>query len=190
MALDQYALCTVQNLVDFGGESINEANDRSTLESLINSVSASIETYCSRKFLTREYTEYHDGTGEPYIFPYNSPITTVSGIWIDASWVWDGDAIDSTSYRIVNDNHIAFNNFIPYVGEQNIKITYTAGYATVPYDVQQVVIEEALRRYKNKNNIGKSAIVSSDMGQITLMTDDILPVNKTILDAYRKRYTV
>lgn len=187
MALDTYALCTVQDVIDYGGDDrINDATDHTLLESLINAVSTSIETYTSNQILSRERTEYHDGTGNKYIYPYYTPITSISGIWDDVSWEWGSSTeIDSSLYRVKNNNTIVLYNTTTTVGDQNIKIIYTAGYATVPYDIKQVCVEEVLRRYKRRSNIDISAI-SMDDGSISIMSDDLLPRNKMILNKYKR----
>lgn len=186
MAIDVYALATVNDITNFLG--IQSPTDRDLLEDLINNVSASIESYCDRKFLSRSFTEYHDGLNISRIYPYQYPITTISGIWEDAGWSWDSTTlITSSNYRIDNSaRFVVFNDYNPMIDEENIKIIYTAGYATIPYDIRQACIQEVVRLYKRRKSIDVSAISMAD-GSVNVLNDDLLPTTKRILSVYINR---
>lgn len=164
-----------------------EKDDR--IEALINAVSARFETYCDRTFLSSNYTEYHDGDGHGVIYTKQYPLTSVSGIWDDMDWNWeDNTLVDSTSYRIVDDNCVVFKSgsFLPGIYRQNIKISYTAGYETVPYDLVIACIDEVLRVLDTRYAPGVSYATNNDE-TVSFVTTDFLDTTKVVLNKYKRR---
>lgn len=47
------------------------------VETIVNAVEKFIENYCKRVFSSASYTEYHSGSGLPYLFLDNFPVTAV-----------------------------------------------------------------------------------------------------------------
>lgn len=185
MSVDTYALTTISGVKAFIG--LTTTSDDSLLEDLVDSVSALFETYCDRNFLSREYTEYYDGNNITELFTNQYSITTISGIWDNSDWDWsDSDLIDSDSYRISSDSkYIVFRDTYLLDYQQNVKVIYTAGYNSTPYDLEQACIEEVARLYKNKNQIDISSKSLPD-GSVSYVVTDFLPKTLTILNKYRK----
>lgn len=75
MALDAYALTTLAKAKEYLRA---DGSDDSLITNLINSASARIETYCQRQFLSRDYSEWYDGTGDQELFVENIPVTAVT----------------------------------------------------------------------------------------------------------------
>jgi len=191
MPVSTYSICSLDDVLNYMQTPKDKADDdmNKQLESLIDQLSEVFEGYCDRKFLSRSYTEYLDGTGTYYLFPKHYPITSVSGIYDNYSWTWtNSDAISGTNYRIKNDNCIVCNTVWGEY-DQNIKIVYTAGYSTIPVDIKLACIEEVVRKWKNKNSVDVLAISASD-GSVTRYEKDLMPSTKQTLDRYRKRFTV
>lgn len=89
------------------------------------------ESYCGRKFSVSEYTEKYDGTGTPYLVLKQTPVQSV-------------ESVDVSSTRVTDCYEIEGNILIHIDGAwtkgfRNITVTYTAGYSTVPGDVQLAV---------------------------------------------------
>lgn len=187
MAVNTYSLITLDNVKLFIGLSNSTSDVDDLIEDLIDRISTSFETYCDRKFLSREYTEYYDGVGEDKLFVDQYPIITISGIWDDRDWGWASDTIvDSDYYRISNNGwFVVFNNTVLLDYQQNVKIAYTAGYSTIPDDLKQACIEEVARTYKNKNQIDISSKTLID-GSVSYVVTDFLPKTLTILNKYKK----
>ena len=90
--------------------------------------------------------EAHDGDGTPYVFVDNPPIVSVTTLAIGTITT---NAITSTSYKVYDDHiqlindprtHLASAmggafNYFP-IGQQNIKVTYVSGLASVPATVE------------------------------------------------------
>lgn len=117
------------------------------LDILITTCSRSIERFCQRTFLSTTYTnQLMDGTGARAIILPNFPLVSISAIGIrNNDNVWS--AIDPTNVEFETDVTRSDGEvwFAPGItdlytwfpqGERNIRMTYVAGFATIPEDVQ------------------------------------------------------
>lgn len=186
MAVATTSFCSKDDVKKYlGFDSVISVTDDASLEIIIDGISVAIESYIGRDILSREYTEYYDGMGSKYLFPDHYPITSVSGIWEDADWEWGASTeIDSSDYRIKDNNHIVLTSDFFDKDDQNIKIIYTAGYASVPADLKLASIEEAARRFKRRKEIDVTAKSIGD-GNVEITIDDFLPQTKVVLEKYR-----
>lgn len=115
--------------------------------SLISDVSSRMAKYCGRDDWgpTAERTEYLDG-GTQYLMPKYWPVTSIAGIWDDDDHVWDDSSkLDVTDYWIDQNKlgvvYLEYAAVLP--GFQNVKLTYTAGYAgaaSIPGDIQRAAM--------------------------------------------------
>ena len=192
IATTDYAFCTLDDVKKFmmGSRDVADDVEDSNIEEMIKGVSTGMESFMDRKIMSREDTEYYDGDGTKYLFVDRYPIITISGIWDDRSWSWAASSlITSTEYRIQNEKTIVMNNLVFLDDEQNVKITYTAGYATAPTDLKMACIEEVTRRFHKKRDITLSSKTLDD-GTNVYIVDDFLPHNKTVMNRYRRRYAL
>ena len=191
MALDTYALTTREAVHAHriaNGERLNTTPETNNLiDNLINAVSARFESYCDRKFKSRSYTEYLDGKGWSVIYPKQYPITEVTSIYDDGTWTWDASTlISGTEYRIKNDNSIVFKSFSVGDYEQNLKLTYTAGYTTIPYDLENACINEVLRAMGKIENLELEEKRSNEY-LLKYITNSFLTETRMTLDRYRRK---
>lgn len=188
MAINEYSFISLDEIKNFIGMTGSVSDTDDLLKDLINRVSILFESYMNENVLSRVYTEYFDGKGAMVLFPNHYPITTVSGIWDDYDWDWEtGDLIDADDYRIVDEQYITLKRSVSVLGDykQNIKITYTAGYTTVPDDLKQACITEVSRMYKNRNQVDVTSKTLSD-GSVSFFDKDFLPLTITTLNKYKK----
>jgi hypothetical protein len=106
--------------------------------------------------LSATVTEIRDGKGGTKIVLKNRPVTNVSqltigGIVIPAS----PDGIQRGYIMTTNGIELVGCSFVRGVG--NVYITYTGGFAAIPDDVQQAVIELASQKYRRRAHIDQSA---------------------------------
>jgi Phage gp6-like head-tail connector protein len=140
MALDIYALTTLAKVKTH--LNVLDASQDAILERFINESSYIIEEYIDRKILTRSYTEYQDGRNNNRIILKQWPITAVAEVWSDPSSEFTDSAnqIPSTDYRIVQEIEIALLTRSFGKGTHNVKVVYTAGFATTPYPLESACI--------------------------------------------------
>jgi hypothetical protein len=184
------ALITLDDVKNFYGITGDRTEDNDLIENLILRFTSLFENYCSRiSFEVQTFTDVLDGSSDYYLFPEQYPITSVSGIYDDSSWVWEEDsALEPTSYRIANKNSIV--SLTPFTkGLNNIKVVYSAGFNPVPEDLKQALIEEVVRSFKNRKTLDIIGITASD-GSVSRLAKDLLPTTQTILNRYVRKYVV
>lgn len=181
-------LCTLAQVKEYND--ITATTNDTLLTNLITRVSKEIETYCDRIFESASYTEYHNGGGNDKFFTNQYPIITGSGIevWDDIDWEWgSGDLIDSDDYMVTDNLYIQLKSLIFVAGINNVKISYTAGYSTIPTDLTQVCIEEVSRTFKKRKHI-EIASKSLPDGSVSYVVESFLPKTITILNHYKRKY--
>lgn len=185
------ALCTLAEVKEYNDITVT-TND-TLLTNLISRVSTEIETYCDCTFSSASYTDYHDGNGDDKLYTDHYPIITGSGVevWDDTEWDWEtADLIDSNDYMIVNDRGIFLKSSIFVDGVKNVKISYTAGYDTIPTDLTQFTIEEVIRRFKMRKHPGDISSKALPDGTVTYKEMNGLPTDMPMLNSYKRIYIV
>lgn len=180
------ALCTREEVKSYMSMTGSNSDIDSTIKDLCNRLSATIESYCGREFSSAEYTEYHNGYGNVILYTNNYPVTSVSGIWEDTSRDWPVNTeVDSDEY-FVNEGAIYRRDAYFLDWPMSIKIIYTAGYATIPYDLKQACIVEVARSYEQRKEQGVDTKAYAD-ANTTYVLDDFLPNSKLVIDLYKHR---
>lgn len=156
-------LTTVKNLK----ESLTIAESVLThdkyLTNLIQRFSDLVERYLGRGDLTSaSATEGYDALGQLYLILRRYPVTAISSITID------GTALAATDYKLLKNgrNGLVQRIGTAFTGEitrsyanvrwpdggdpERIQITYTAGYATSPLDLEQAAIESCTLWYARR----------------------------------------
>lgn len=174
--------------------SITTNGEDAVLQSLITSVSKYIENWLNRTILSATYTEYRDGTGTNRIMLANQPVTAVSSVVmnnlgvpavaIPASTAMSfGYVFDARNIKLVG-----FGAKFP-MGMNNVVVTYTAGYATVPVDIERACLELVALRFRERSRIGEN---SKSIGGETVSYNvkDFPDSVRTLLNQYRKVATI
>lgn len=122
---------------------------------LRDAAQAAIETYCDRRFDSAQWTEYHNGRGDSYLFVKNAPITDSAGaitrdssnitVHDDVDREYDADALVDADDLVISDpdaGEVYYDGGTFLADIQNIKIVYYGGFtaATMPEDVKQAYI--------------------------------------------------
>jgi len=114
---------------------------------LILRITAEIQNYCERKLFSAVYTQYYSGDGYQTLLVDEYPITAITSIHDDDDHVYGADTlIDSGDYifnagsKSANCGLIKMDGSYFSRGTENIKIVYTAGYTTIPGDVEEACI--------------------------------------------------
>jgi len=138
-------LTSVSNVKSF--LDISNTSDDTLIQNIIYRVTDQIQSYCRRDFFSTEYTEYYDGDGSKTLIVNQFPITAIDSIYDDIDYQWGSDDEISSDDIIFNANSndsksgiINLDTDYFSIGKQNIKITYTAGYSTIPYDIEKAAI--------------------------------------------------
>lgn len=187
MALVDYAWTTLRDVKE--ELKITGTADDEFLTDLINRVTDFIEHYCDRRFKATTYTnEEYSGDGTIYLVPRNWPINSIAKIDKRASDLNedDWDEIDSEYYHIVQPGREKIFKIGGFsLGTNNYRITYNAGYTTIPHDLVTVV-HDLVKKYYN-DRLG-SQMRSESLGEYsyTRFENDLRALGiDRILDMYR-----
>jgi hypothetical protein len=153
-------LTTLNNLKLFLGINTANTDDDTLLTNLISMVSAGMENECQRTFLAANYTEYYKGDGTNRLLVNQYPINSVASIYDDIDRVWGSDtqieaAAISISDRISGIVILEDDIFSESDDIENIKITYNAGYSTIPTDLESACIKMCAADYLGSKGLIK-----------------------------------
>lgn len=180
MPLVSYALVTLGNTKTFLG--INNSDKDELLTMLINMSTDYLETKCGRRFASTVYTqEEYTGSGNNELVLEQFPIISFTSLEhnqaVNNSDDWDvADAedywVDSNSGTITKTSTFAkFPNAY--------RVTYTAGYASIPYDLQYTCMT-FVSEFLNKRTA--SGVKSENLGDHSVTFEAILQNNPAIKD--------
>ena len=136
--------------------SIRHAEDDALLLRLVGAASEWFEKQAGRTFLSTEYVEVQDGNGATAIAPRMYPVVSVSHVFVAGV-----ELTESTAYGVdgwyQHGDLIRIRGGVFTAGEGNVEITYQAGYAAVPNDVNQAVLEVAGLMYRERDRYGQQS---------------------------------
>jgi uncharacterized phiE125 gp8 family phage protein len=152
---------------------ISADTDNALLAVLVIAAQKLIEKYCGCKFDAADYTEYYDGTGEQDLYLNNRPVNSVASLYIDLERAYGSDSllVAETDYTIYKNEgrvrilslltNVAYQNpgRIP-VGEKAVKVTYNAGYASIPEDLELAANEMAAFLYNSRGTSSNKQSIS------------------------------
>jgi hypothetical protein len=178
-------LTTIDRLKEALGEKSDLDDVR--LTRLLTAASEYIEAYCGRDFLSVSHTEYHDGTGTDSLLLRHYPIIGTPAVLESGTALavgQDPSANPPPEVLIYPEEGRLVRNFGVWYGYHNYyKITYTAGYATVPAAIVQAAIDLASLMAREKDRVG---IAATTVGQNTAQLTRALPEHsQRALDLYR-----
>lgn len=175
----------------------NQTADDTFITKLKTRIEDTVEGYCNRVFSAATYTEYYDGDGTQYLFLKHFPINSTAGdidLWDDL----DRKFTDSDNNKINKADILIYSNegiislwneeTVFNTGNQNIKVTYNAGYRTIDERLKDQLISMTIRRYRQYTNkeLGVSSKSNPD-GSVTYNLDIFLTRHeKSVLDFYKK----
>lgn len=143
------------------------SGDDPLLTRLITAVSAFIETYCNRTFAQGNYTETRNGNGRQSMSFKNTPCSAISSVTVDGVSIPARPAFGSGGIFVETfqgggiGSGYTFDTDVLYLdgyafskGKQNVTLAYTAGYASIPYDLAQAAITLVGLTYKSRDRLG------------------------------------
>lgn len=150
VALNDDALTTVAKVKYLWGRDQTDVTHDDRIATLINFLSTRIASWCGRTFIETTYTDQlYDGNGSPYLQLKQYPRTTTVTVVVKI----DDVTVDTSDYKVYSEEGYIYKGSWWPNGKQNIKVTYSAGYAAIPEDLGMAVAEWAIilleRRYKD-----------------------------------------
>jgi hypothetical protein len=180
-------LTTLDNVKGWLSPPLTSTGDDALLTRLITAASEFIQTWLNRAIAAQAYTERRDGEGGQRLAFANTPVSAVASLVIDGVAVAPTpDA--STPGFVFSPTLLYLQGWRFNPGYQNVVVSYTAGYATTPPEIEQACIELIVLRYKERDRIGQ---VSKNLaGEIVAFAQkDMPPDVQTLIDQYRRNFT-
>lgn len=171
---------------------INSTNQDAEIDSLIPKVSELIKTYCRRSFVDyvdEAKTEVTKG-GFDTILLSEYPVTQIISVQTSddygqtytkltkfADWIQDGDTVVSLDP----------NGFKEKIA--GYKVSYFAGYETVPEDLKLATLDTIMYYLKNSSAVHSTRQVSPNTMQVEYINGSQFPAHiKRVLDLYKANY--
>ena len=165
---------------------LTQTIDDNLLAELITAASRFIQaTYLGRFIAVQDYTETLNGIGgKTRIGVKNTPIISVSSVVINGKSVPPSPGLRKSGF-LWSDREIGLLGYSFYRGFQNISLTYSAGYVSIPQDLVQVCIDLVALRYKERDRIGMTS-KTLDKQVIAYNTKDLTEPIRLVLNRYMR----
>lgn len=121
------------------------------LQNIITQVSYQIQVLCNRIFASASYTEYYSGKGNNFLLLRQYPVSAITSIYDDTDRLYSADTLISSDDYALEDagdsGIVKFDGLILSRGLNNIKVVYTAGYTTIPSDLEMACVKRCAADY-------------------------------------------
>lgn len=160
MALNANALTTLAMAKTFLKIPNSETSLDSLVEFYINSASQYIERETDRKLKLQSHTEIRHGRKQNLLLLKEWPVTSITSLKIanDGDFSSPDSLVDPSEYQIGDDQNsiVLYDRIFPN-GYNNIQAVYTAGYATIPSDLEMATLWLVFwyNQVRNNQDIGR-----------------------------------
>lgn len=163
---------------------VKTTDDDALLTRLISAASEYIQTWLNRSFASQAYNEVRDGNGNCRMVFAESPVTAVSSLVVNGRPIPASAGFGQAGYSF-DKTMLKLTGYTFERGIGNVLISYTAGYAATPPEIEQACIDLISLRYKERDRIGHQS--KSLAGEtVTFFIKDMPDSVQTILNNYRK----
>lgn len=173
---------------------IASTTDDAKIDVLIPKVSALVKSLCRRTFLdyvNDSKVEYHEG-GTKILLPYEIPILSITSLEYSLDYGSTYTAlVEYTDYthRKSDDTIVCIGQDFPYYAN-GYKLTYTAGYETLPEDLKIAVLDLIQYYMKHDTAIHSNKAPGTNTVQIEYVLSTALPAHiKRVLDLYTAEFS-
>jgi hypothetical protein len=168
------------------GQNPFPATDDALLARLITAASRFIESWLDREILAADWLEIRDGNGGQRLAFANFPVSAVLSLSIDGLTISPAPAGGGFGAGYVfTPTELALRGFVFPRRAQNVVVTYTAGYLSVPSDIGQACIELVAQRYRERTRIGEASKALMSGETVTFSQKDMSDDVKALLSEYR-----
>jgi hypothetical protein len=127
-----------------------------SLEMAADAASALIQKYCDFTFISGNYVEIWDGAASDEVIPREIPITAISEVRFSENGIFTSSStIVSSDLYSIGSRGLSINlknGILTPRGRGSVKVSYTAGYTTIPKDLKFAALKQLQYMYKQ---IGK-----------------------------------
>jgi hypothetical protein len=168
------------------GQNPFPTTDDALLTRLITAASQFIQSWLLRRIAVSDWIELRDGNGGQRMAFANFPVSAVLALSIDGIVIppAPGGGGFGTGY-VFSPTELALRGYVFSRRAQNVIVTYTAGYASVPPDIAQACIELVCQRYRERSRIGEVSKALMSGETVTYSQKDMSDDVKTLLQQYQ-----
>jgi len=187
------ALISLEEAKQFINKDLNDQTEDNKILQYINSASWYCNSFTHRKLKARDLTEYYSGDGSNTLMVNNYPINSIASIYDDLDRAYGADTlIDSGDYVIMPTTlafKVVYDGGVFMRGIRNIKITYNAGYSTIPWDLREACLELVGFYWMNteEKRFGILSINLGD-GSVRIDTTQVPKSVMQILEYYKRKW--
>lgn len=162
---------------------ITNSNSDAVLTRLVSAASSAVQARIGYQLLTQAYTEQLDGNGKSVLAFGNPRVTAVSAVSIDGATVAARSSVTGAGYTFDADFLFLIGRCFTR-GRQNVAVTYTAGYAAAPLDLEQAVLEVIALKFKERDHTGISSKTLA--GEVISFFRNVSTDTTAVIDNYRR----
>lgn len=174
-------LTTLANVKQWMG--ITSNTEDAALERLITAASNGVVSYLNRDLFSASYDLRLNGKGGVTVVLPQYPVTAVSSVVVNGVSIPVGN--DTSDGYFFDEGNVYLRGYTFSRGVQNVRIQYVAGFSTIPYEIEQAVIELVSLRHKERDRIG---ITSKGLAgeTVTFTQKDFTNSIKNVLSQFKK----
>lgn len=153
-------LTTLANALQWLGQT---SDPQDLVARMIAATSTQIQKWIGYQVMQAQYTRTFDGLGSPKLYVPDLPLVSVQSLIIDTLSIQPGivsGGAQQAGYYF-NNEAIGLVGYYFTRGLQNITASYTAGYATVPPDLEQACLDWMKVSWSNQSMTGLGTNVIS-----------------------------
>lgn len=162
----------------------DQTEDDALLQTLITAASARIEAAIGRSILSAERTDVLDGNGKTRLMFPAWPVTAVAEVSVNGHSIPAAASFGAGGYRFDPTMLVACGHCFVR-GHRNVRLTYTAGFASTPPDIAQACMQMVGAAFAEKDRLG---VGSKSLAGETITYIDVAmsPGVQSMLNAYRR----
>ena len=156
----------------------------SLIDAFVKRASAAVDNFTQRTLRSAAHVETRNGTGGCELLLREYPITAVASVVVDGKTIPQASTFSGAGWRQA-ERSLVLNGYAFTRGTGNVVISYTAGYATTPPDIEAAVIETSMLMLERRKHVDVSS--KSLAGEtVSFITAELTPSAKQILLSYRR----
>jgi hypothetical protein len=171
------------------GQSAFPTTDDALLSGLITAASDYIQTWLNRRIALTDYTEIRDGTGGQRLQFAYFPVCAVLSLTIDGIAIPPAPppspSSGITAGYVFSQTQLAVRGYYFTQRAQNVIVSYTAGYSTIPPEIAQACIELVTLRYRERTRVGEVSKALGGGETVSYSQKDMSAAVLTLLQQYR-----
>jgi uncharacterized phiE125 gp8 family phage protein len=183
MAADPKDLVTLAQVKTHLGLRLDSDATDLVLQAIITSASRWLMNQLHSNIKEATYTKTFHGDGTSGLTLPDGPVAAVTEVKVDGEVVDEQLAVNEPGWVLCN-GRVRLVDSLFNEGVANVEVTYRAGYATVPEDLQLACLELVGSIYRGRDRIGVLSRSVPSGESITFRAEDVPFITKLVMENY------